>query len=105
MERVLQQLVGQLHGRREDDSPLGKAQALMYQAFEERDERRRLDLAKKALEICRDCADAYVLLAEHAPKNKRGQKNKRIKGRIKGDSVDYSMKELKNLQGKQRGPI
>jgi hypothetical protein len=40
--------------------------ALMYQAFEEPDEQRRVQLAKDALAICPDCADAYVLLAEHA---------------------------------------
>ncbi|HEV3205135.1 MAG TPA: hypothetical protein VGY77_12160 [Gemmataceae bacterium] len=38
----------------------------MYQAFEEREERRRVELAKKALDICPDCADAYVILGENA---------------------------------------
>ena len=40
-----------------------EAQDLIYQAFETRG-RRQLQLARKALEICPDCADAYVLLAE-----------------------------------------
>ena len=47
-----------------------KAQALMYRAFEEPDEQRRVQLAKEALAICPDCADAYVLLAEHARSRK-----------------------------------
>jgi tetratricopeptide (TPR) repeat protein len=44
-------------------TPLGKAQEIMYRAFDARG-RRRIQLAKKALEISPDCADAYVLLAE-----------------------------------------
>jgi len=40
------------------------AQQLIYQAFESRDPGRRTELAKQALAISPDCADAYVLLAE-----------------------------------------
>jgi tetratricopeptide (TPR) repeat protein len=46
-------------------TPLEKAQDLMYQAFEARG-RRQIQLARMALEVSPDCADAYVLLAEHA---------------------------------------
>ncbi|HPD31592.1 MAG TPA: hypothetical protein PLL20_16490 [Phycisphaerae bacterium] len=42
---------------------LEKAQDLCYQAFDSIG-RRRLQLARQALETCPDCADAYVLLAE-----------------------------------------
>ena len=42
----------------------------MYRAFEEPDEERRVQLAREALAICPDCADAYVLLAEHARSRK-----------------------------------
>lgn len=54
-------------------TPLEKAQDLMYRAFEARG-RRRTQLARKALELSADCADAYVLLAEHAsdPETARG---------------------------------
>ncbi|MFQ5946299.1 MAG: hypothetical protein ACE5NC_08630, partial [Anaerolineae bacterium] len=45
-------------------TPLEKAQDLAYQAFEARG-RRRVQLARKALELSADCADAYVILAEH----------------------------------------
>jgi len=44
-------------------TPLEKAQDLMYGAWETQGRRRRT-LARQALEICPDCADAYVLLAE-----------------------------------------
>src|SRR4051794_16964789 len=64
MEGVMRQFVA-------DDTPLGKAQALVYQAFKEPDEGRRVELARDALALCPDCADAYRLLAEHAPSRKQ----------------------------------
>jgi tetratricopeptide (TPR) repeat protein len=70
MEGVMQQLVAGLQGHVNQDTPLGKAQALMYRAFEEPAEQRRVRLAHDALEICPDCADAHVLLAEHATSRK-----------------------------------
>ncbi|NNN05216.1 MAG: hypothetical protein HKL90_04885 [Elusimicrobia bacterium] len=41
-----------------------RAQDLMYDAWQERSERKRLEMAREALEICADCGDAYSLLAE-----------------------------------------
>ena len=46
-------------------TPLEKAQDLMYRAFDAKG-RRRIQIARKALELSTDCADAYVLLAEEA---------------------------------------
>jgi tetratricopeptide (TPR) repeat protein len=46
-------------------TPLERAQDLAYRAVEARG-RRRVQLARRALEISPDCADAYVLLAEAA---------------------------------------
>jgi hypothetical protein len=66
----MQELVGGLRGEADQDTPLARAQDLMYRAFEEPDERSRVRLAKDALDVCPDCADAYVLLAEHAPSRK-----------------------------------
>jgi tetratricopeptide (TPR) repeat protein len=53
-------------------TPIEKAQDLVYQAVEARG-RRRLLLARKALELSADCADAYALLAEEsrAPEDAR----------------------------------
>jgi tetratricopeptide (TPR) repeat protein len=45
-------------------SPLDEAQDLMYQAWEEPNPASRIKLARQALSISPDCADAYVLLAE-----------------------------------------
>jgi tetratricopeptide (TPR) repeat protein len=47
-------------------TPVERAQDLAYRAFEARG-RRRIQLARQALELSRDCADAWVLLGEHAP--------------------------------------
>jgi tetratricopeptide (TPR) repeat protein len=46
-------------------NPLEQAQELMYDAWEATGSR-RLKLARQALQISPDCADAYVLLAEEA---------------------------------------
>jgi tetratricopeptide (TPR) repeat protein len=70
MEGVMQKFVHSLQGDPDQDTPLGKAQELMYQAFDEPEEERRIQLAKEALEICPDCTDAYVVLAEHARSRK-----------------------------------
>jgi tetratricopeptide (TPR) repeat protein len=48
----------------ETDPKLEKAQQIMYEAWEERNPARRIALARKALKTSKDCADAYVLLAE-----------------------------------------
>jgi len=44
-------------------TPLEKAQELMYEA-EVADPKHRLELAKQALALTPDCADAYIILAE-----------------------------------------
>ena len=50
-------------------SPLEKAQELIYDAWEMQSKRDRVKLARQALEISPDCADAYVILAEDAAWN------------------------------------
>jgi tetratricopeptide (TPR) repeat protein len=70
MEGMLRQFLAGMHGQAEDDTPLGKAQSLIYRAHAEPDERRRVQLARDALALCPDCADAYVLLAENTRSRK-----------------------------------
>ena len=70
MEGVMREAVRSLQGEADQDTPLGQAQTLLYRAFEEPDEQRRVHLANEALAVCPDCADAYVLLAEHARSRK-----------------------------------
>ena len=74
MESVMQQLVAGLQGQADQNTPLGKAQAIMYRAFDEPNEKKRILLAKDALAICPDCADAYNLLAEHASSRKEARR-------------------------------
>ena len=53
-------------GRRRRGSAVDHAQQLIYQAWEAGDDRTRVTLAQKALATSRDCADAYVILADYA---------------------------------------
>jgi tetratricopeptide (TPR) repeat protein len=48
----------------EPENALAQAQYIMWQAFDEKSSRKRIAMAKEALNISLDCADAYVLLAE-----------------------------------------
>ncbi|MDP6381128.1 MAG: hypothetical protein QF662_07260, partial [Phycisphaerae bacterium] len=43
-----------------------KAQNIMYEAWDTDAPAQRIALAQKALDVCPNCADAYVLLAEEA---------------------------------------
>ena len=49
-------------------TPPEKAQELVYQAYEAHG-KKRAQLTRRALRISKDCADAYVLLAEETAKN------------------------------------
>lgn len=60
---VQEQFAGQDVGRHEPATPLDEAQNLVYEAYNTRG-RRQVQLARQALEISPDCADAYTLLAE-----------------------------------------
>jgi tetratricopeptide (TPR) repeat protein len=66
MKGIMRHLVPGLMRGEKESTPLEEAQELMYQAFEATGEQ-QVRLARKALEISRDCADAYVVLAQHAP--------------------------------------
>jgi tetratricopeptide (TPR) repeat protein len=48
----------------EPQTPIERAQDKMYDAWAAQSKRKRVRLAKQALKISPDCADAYVLLAE-----------------------------------------
>jgi tetratricopeptide (TPR) repeat protein len=60
-------------------TPLDEAQDLMYSAWDSRG-KRRIELAKKALKISPDCADAYIMLAEETAKDLREAKTLYEKG-------------------------
>jgi tetratricopeptide (TPR) repeat protein len=48
------------------ESALDRAQELCFDAWDSEDPRTRIRLARKALELCPHCADAYVILANEA---------------------------------------
>jgi tetratricopeptide (TPR) repeat protein len=48
---------------------LEEAQDLMWDAWDTRDSKRRVEMARRALEISPDCADAYVMLAEETARS------------------------------------
>jgi tetratricopeptide (TPR) repeat protein len=53
-----------------DDTPAGKAQALLNRAYAEPDASKRAALAREVLLTWPDCTDAFILLAENAPSQK-----------------------------------
>ena len=61
---------GKVAPREPDTSPAGRAQARFYEALKAHG-RLRLKLAREALAIHADCADAWVLLAEEMPDRAR----------------------------------
>lgn len=65
-ERYLAEAIASMEGVISpiEDPALKRAQELMYDAWAERQPKRRIALARRALETSPNCADAYVLLAE-----------------------------------------
>lgn len=47
-----------------EDDPIAQAEELIYEAYDATSRKRSVELAREALELWPDCADAYVLLAE-----------------------------------------
>ncbi|HWE36167.1 MAG TPA: hypothetical protein VG406_06310 [Isosphaeraceae bacterium] len=69
IEGLMRELLGDLPGAVSPvggDTPLDRAQELMYRAFDEPDSKKRVKLARKALDLSPDCADAYLVLADEA---------------------------------------
>jgi tetratricopeptide (TPR) repeat protein len=51
---------------------LERAQEMAYQAMEAKGKKERVRLAIEAINVCKDCADAYVLLAEEEAETPEG---------------------------------
>ncbi len=64
MERFFKNVLPE-GGARRQNTPLARAEDLAYEAMEAAG-KQRVTLAKQALAISRDCADAYVVLAEES---------------------------------------
>ena len=61
----MEKLLSMTRGPSRGPDPVAEAQDLMYEAWES-PPRRALALARQALEVSEDCADAYCLLAQNA---------------------------------------
>jgi tetratricopeptide (TPR) repeat protein len=80
LENMLREGGGRLPETPAPTTPLEQAQDLIYEAFETESSRKRVQLAKKALKVSPDCADAYVLLAEESAKSLQEAKDLYEKG-------------------------
>ncbi|MDO9036711.1 MAG: hypothetical protein Q7U51_16135 [Methanoregula sp.] len=84
------------------NTPLEKAQELMYEA-DDVNPKRRLELAKQALELTPDCAEAYIILAENAANsNLTAAVNYALEGVRAGERVlgkEPFIKEVGNFWG------
>lgn len=69
MEKYIKSLIGKPMPEATPRSTLDMAQELCYQAWETDDRKQRIRLARQALKLCKDCADAYVILAEDEAKS------------------------------------
>ncbi len=87
LEEMLESAEGLQPIPAEPSTPLEKAQELIYEAFETGSHRKRVQLAKKALKVSSDCADAYVLLAEETAKDPEEAKELYEKGVQAGESA------------------
>src|SRR5262245_1170013 len=66
----LEKAMAELEPEKESSStPLERAQDLMWTAWDEPVPHRRVAMARRALEISADCADAYVMLAIETTRN------------------------------------
>ena len=61
--RLIEALMGQIANARNTDDSLQLAQEIMWDAWDHSSRKRRIALAKQALEVSPLCADAYVMLA------------------------------------------
>jgi tetratricopeptide (TPR) repeat protein len=62
--RAMEKMLSTIGESRDAGTALERAQQIMWDAWDERDRKRSIALAREALDLSPDCADAYVLLAE-----------------------------------------
>lgn len=67
--RALEGTLASFAGARDSDEPVAQAQALMYEAWDASTTKEAARLAREAIRISPDCADAYNLLAETRAKS------------------------------------
>ena len=83
--RVIEGFLSSLSQSIETDDPLSAAQELVYDAWDAPTKARRVALARKALALSADCADAYVLLAQETAKSREDARDLYAKGVAAGE--------------------
>jgi tetratricopeptide (TPR) repeat protein len=99
MNQFLQQMLLSTGGHIPEmppQSPVEEAQNVMYKAWDSPNRAQRVKLARKALNISPDCADAYVLLAEEHAETVAEQRALYAQGVEAGErALKEQFKELK----------
>jgi len=67
---------------------LSQAHDLVWKAYEARSKAERIKLCKKALEVCPDCADGYVMLAQDSIEDTKEDTKERISFFEEGEKPD-----------------
>jgi tetratricopeptide (TPR) repeat protein len=83
---------------KQDQNANHQAQDMMYDAWETDDFRKRIALARQALEISHDCADAYVLLAEEVA-NSLGEALELYRKGVEAGKQSIGKKAFKEYEG------
>lgn len=84
-------------GLRRAATALGRAQELIYDAWEADTDRERVRLAKRALAISKRCADAHVLLAESSAKGIVGMRRHYERGVAAGEAAIGHYRDMLRL--------
>lgn len=79
------------------ETALEKAQDLVWRAFEEPSKRKRISMAKEALMLSPDCADAYVLLAEDEAEDQK-EKEALLRNGIEAGRRALGDSSIENLE-------
>jgi tetratricopeptide (TPR) repeat protein len=64
--RAMEKDLASIQSMPREGNALEQAQEIMWDAWEEQNPKRRIELARKALKVSADCADGFVLLAEES---------------------------------------
>jgi tetratricopeptide (TPR) repeat protein len=89
---------GQPIPSRETQTPLEQAQDLMYDAWDAPNKAQRIKLAREALTLSEDCADAYVLLALESTRSLKQARNLYESG-VKAGERSLGTKKFKEFEG------
>ncbi|MDO8683916.1 MAG: DUF1841 family protein [Armatimonadota bacterium] len=80
------------------ETPLDRAQDMVYEAQQEDGKSKRVKLAKQAIIISADCADAYLILAEDAARDEKEQM-KYLQDAVDAGRRAIGEEDFKELEG------